>query len=75
MLIAIVIGIVVGMISGFYCCFLAEEKGYSRTAWGWGGFFFGIFALIAVAGLPDRIKDEREKKRFKGIWSKVRGFF
>ncbi len=60
MLIVIVIEIVVGIICACYCGHLAKEKGYSEAAWGWGGFFFGIFALIAVAGLPDR-KEEAPK--------------
>ncbi len=31
---------------------LAEKKGYSSSAWGACGFFFGILGLIAAAGLP-----------------------
>ena len=41
-------------ISGAYCGEVAEQKGYSRSAWAFGGFLFGFIALIAVAGLPDR---------------------
>ena len=39
---------------GFYCLVVAESKGHNGPAWLFGGFFFGFFALIAVAGLPDR---------------------
>ena len=41
-------------ISGAYCGEVAEQKGYSRSAWAFGGFLFGFIALIAAAGLPDR---------------------
>ena len=40
--------------SAFFCASVANEKGYNGTAWAFGGFLFGFFALIAVAGLPDR---------------------
>ena len=40
--------------SAFFCASVASEKGYSGTSWGIAGFLFGFFALIAVAGLPDR---------------------
>ena len=40
--------------SAFFCAQVADEKGYSGTAWAFAGFLFGFFALIAVAGLPDR---------------------
>ena len=40
--------------SAFFCASVASEKGYNGTAWAFGGFLFGFFALIAVAGLPDR---------------------
>ena len=40
--------------SAFFCAQVADEKGYSGIAWGFAGFIFGFFALVAVAGLPDR---------------------
>ena len=40
--------------SAFFCASVASEKGYSGTSWGIAGFLFGFFALIAVAGLPDK---------------------
>ena len=40
--------------SAFFCSSVAGEKGYSSSSWFIAGFFFGFFALIAVAGLPDR---------------------
>ena len=51
----IVFVLLVGWIaSAFFCASVASEKGYNGTAWAFGGFLFGFFALIAVAGLPDR---------------------
>ena len=37
-----------------FCSKVATEKGYGEGRWGFAGVFFGIFALIAAAGLPDR---------------------
>ena len=51
----LVFGLIIGWIaSAFFCSSVASEKGYSGTAWGFAGFLFGFFALIAVAGLPDK---------------------
>ena len=51
----IVFVLLVGWIaSAFFCASVASEKGYNGTAWAFGGFLFGIIALIAVAGLPDK---------------------
>ena len=41
-----------GIIFGAFCSNLADKKGYSSGSWFAGGFFFGIIALIAIAGLP-----------------------
>ena len=40
--------------SAFFCSNVAKAKGYSSSSWFFAGFFFGFFALIAVAGLPDK---------------------
>jgi len=52
----IIVGIVIlyMVILGGFCAFLAQEKLYSAHSWFWLGFFFGVFALIAAAGLPDK---------------------
>ena len=50
----IVVLVIVWLASGFYCGVVADAKGYDGTAWGLGGLFFGLIALIAVAGLPDK---------------------
>ena len=73
--------------SAFFCASVANEKGYSGTAWGFAGFLFGFFALIAVAGLPDKklrkyirqigekqkvIEKERRRGRIWNYWKSIR---
>jgi len=45
---------IVWIASALFCGLVANEKGYSNVAWFFGGIVFGIIALIAVAGLPDK---------------------
>ncbi|MDR3147298.1 MAG: hypothetical protein LBU00_02845 [Treponema sp.] len=33
---------------------LAKEKGYSSAVWFWLCFFFGVLALITIAGSPSK---------------------
>jgi uncharacterized membrane protein YbhN (UPF0104 family) len=40
------------VICSLFCSFIAGQKNRDSTGWLALGFFFGIFALIAVAGLP-----------------------
>ena len=40
--------------SAFYCGAVADSKGHDYIPWFFGGLFFGVFALIAVAGLDDK---------------------
>jgi hypothetical protein len=42
--------------SGAYSATVADAKGYSTGAWFFGGLFFGVLALIAIAGMPVRPK-------------------
>lgn len=53
--------------SGCMAGFVANEKGYSYTTWFYAGLFFSLFAIVAVAGLPDRRDEalEREQRRLK----------
>lgn len=44
--------IISAVASGILCAIVADEKHRSAAAWGLAGFFFPLFALIAVAGLP-----------------------
>ena len=68
--------IVIGWVaSAILCAILANEKGYVPVAWFFGGLFFGFFALIAAAGLPDKklrkyirqIEGEKNSKEQKVI--------
>lgn len=52
----IIATIVNGYIFGSFTETVAEEKGYSRKNWFWGGFFFLFIALIAAVGLPVKRK-------------------
>jgi hypothetical protein len=40
------------VICSLFCSFIAGQKNRDSTGWLVLGFFFGIFGLIAVAGLP-----------------------
>ena len=46
--------VILWFVSALYCGEVAHQKGYKGAAWAIGGFFFGFFALVAAAGLPDR---------------------
>jgi small basic protein len=45
--------IVYSLVCGSFCGHVASQKGYNTTKWFWCGFFFGVIALIAIAGLSD----------------------
>jgi hypothetical protein len=42
------------IVCGSFCMNLAKQKDRSLSYWFWGGFFFGIIAVIAVSGSSDR---------------------
>ena len=44
-----------GLPCGLLCASLANNKGHSAWRWFAGGVLFNILALIAAAGLPDRL--------------------
>ena len=57
----VLIWIVQGIICGCLACFIAKEKDYGKFSWFCLRLFFGIFGLIAAAGLPDKeLKDAIE---------------
>ncbi len=49
-----VILVLQALICGFLSMDVAEKKGYSSGAWLACGLFFGVFGLIAAAGLPKK---------------------
>lgn len=54
LLIMLLVLVAQAVICGFLSNNLASKKGYSDGVWFACGFFFGIFGLIAAAGLPDK---------------------
>jgi len=52
--------IIINLICAVFCCHLARAKNLEIGAWFWGGFLFGLIALIAAAGMPER-NDQTEK--------------
>ena len=53
-LLGIIFFIVVWLANSFFCGAVANSKGHDYIPWFFGGLFFGVFALIAVAGLDDK---------------------
>jgi len=43
-----------GIICGVFCGMIASAKNRSGGGWFVAGFWFGIFALIAIAGMPTK---------------------
>ena len=52
MWVVVIVGLFEWIGCAFLCSFVASEKGRD-SAWFWTGLFFGVFALIAIAGLPE----------------------
>lgn len=49
----VLLGLVIyGIICASFTSTVMKSKGYKPTSWAWGGFFFGIIALIAAIGMP-----------------------
>ena len=44
-----------GLIFGFFCSYLAGQKGKESTTWFWLGFVFNILALLVLVGLPSKL--------------------
>ena len=42
------------IVCAFLCSNVAKAKGYSSSSWFLAGLFFGVLALLAVAGLPNQ---------------------
>lgn len=56
-----IIVIIFGISCGAFASRVASAKGYDGMSWFWGGFFFSLVALIAVAGLPQKSEDQEEQ--------------
>ena len=54
--------LVLGVIFGFFCSYLADKKGHGGCAWFLLGFLFSFLALLVLIGLPS----EREASREQG---------
>jgi hypothetical protein len=50
----LLIGLVIGVISGSLASHVAASKGCDGASWFVLGLFFGPLALLALAGMPDR---------------------
>ncbi len=57
----IVVAVVVGLASGGLCSTVAAAKGYETGTWFAAGFFFNVLALIAIAGMPLKEREEQEE--------------
>lgn len=44
--------IILGLVFGAFCAYLADEKGRSAVAWFMLGLLFGIIALLVLMALP-----------------------
>lgn len=61
--IIVLVGIWIWLGCAFYAAHVAYAKGYGYgLAWAFGGFFFGFIALIAAAGMPDRMRRDEIQK-------------
>ncbi len=52
--------IIFGIVNIGFCRKLAIEKGYSPWIWSVLGFFFSMWTLLTLIGLPIRTKQNRE---------------
>ena len=52
--IGIIFLIAAWLANSFYCGSIASSKGHDFIPWFFGGFFFGLLALFAVACLDDK---------------------
>lgn len=56
---ALIVYAAMSFVAGMFCNRVADAKGYNGVAWMFGGFFFGLVALIAIAGMPVASQKER----------------
>ena len=53
--------LILGVIFGIFCYYLADKKGHSGGAWFWLGLFFSFLALLVLIGLPSEPGASREQ--------------
>ena len=53
--------LILGVIFGVFCYYLADKKGHSGGAWFWLGLFFSFLALLVLIGLPSEPVASREQ--------------
>lgn len=59
-IVLVIVGL--GVLTSSLTYSVAKSKGLDAESWAWAGFFVGIFALIAAAGMAD--KKQRSYMRF-----------
>ena len=59
----LVLFLVYALVFGFFCAYLAGEKGRSGGAWFFLGLIFGILALLVLIGLPSEQGSSNEALR------------
>jgi len=55
---------------GVFCSFVADEKNRDAPSWFFLGLFFGLIALIAIAGCPSLLNKPGASSTAKGYRSK-----
>ena len=59
----LILFLVYALIFGFFCAYLAGEKGRSGGSWFFLGLVFGILALLVLIGLPSEQRSSNEPVR------------
>ena len=54
------LNLIIGVIIGLICCYVAPKRGRSALNWFFLGWLFGIFGFLALFILPNK-KDEKKK--------------
>ena len=57
----LVVMAVMAVVCGCFTSHVAKNKGFDEGSWFFGGLLFGPLALIAAAGLPDRLQSVADK--------------
>lgn len=49
--------LIMAVVWGILCGYIATEKGRGGFGWFVAGFFFGLFALVAIIAVPSHKKE------------------